>query len=79
MCLSSHNHVNNNNLLGNENQFEDEIDQEKEEMCSECRSPDIIMDYTRSEKICSICGIVLEERIINQALSTEHFKRNSKR
>jgi transcription initiation factor TFIIIB Brf1 subunit/transcription initiation factor TFIIB len=43
--------------------------------CPECKSTDIVMDYIRSEKICSNCGFVLEERMINSALSVKYYNK----
>ena len=41
----------------------DEIDDQHQ--CANCESNDIITDENRGEKICSQCGLVIEDRMID--------------
>jgi ribosomal protein L32 len=60
------------------NSLNDENDELKHDICPECPSTDIITDYIRSEKVCSNCGFILEERMINSALSIKYYNNINK-
>ncbi|NVM27552.1 MAG: transcription initiation factor IIB [Candidatus Helarchaeota archaeon] len=46
---------------------EEEVGDEKEVQCPECGSKTIIQDYERAELICSACGLVIMESIIDNS------------
>jgi uncharacterized protein (DUF983 family) len=76
--MSSSNYRNKNRKIQLENTIDEEIDKPMLDICPECSSTDIIIDYIRSEKICSVCGYVLEERMINSALSMKYYNNINK-
>jgi uncharacterized protein (DUF983 family) len=76
--LSSSNYRKKNGKIQLENTINEEIDEPMPDICPECSSTDIIVDYIRSEKICSNCGYVLEERMINSALSIKYYNNINK-
>jgi transcription initiation factor TFIIB len=58
------------------------IDKELQ-ICSDCRSTDIVLDEKRGEEICSICGLVITEKLIDcgiewRAYNKEEYNRRAR-
>ena len=69
------------NSLENRTILEEE--DEKQIICHNCGSNDIITDETRGEKICGQCGLVIEERMVDpgsewRAYNQEEFEKRAR-
>ena len=58
-------------------------EEEEEKICPECGSKEVVFDETRGEEICSNCGIVITEKMINpgsewRAYNREEYNRRAR-
>lgn len=54
----------------------DVYDKDKQTVCPECGSTELIGDYERAEVVCAHCGLVIDENLVDMGPEWRHLTTN---